>query len=183
MTSFVQIAHLTSIDCFRTIKYDSSLYAKQQQLSKWRPSPMFANNFMLFAQRISLTPTLNCCAFSQPRRAVWIAGSLPSWHATCPTYGIHIAAYFGNWAWEIPMCRLACLAPSLSLSFSLSQLPMSNANLTVERMQQRGNFKGKCATRGRQDKASNENPSACQILKKYSQVYYAHKYIYIWLCI
>lgn len=49
MTSFVQIAHLTSIDCFRTIKYDSRLYAKQQQLSKWRPSPMFANNFLLFA--------------------------------------------------------------------------------------------------------------------------------------
>lgn len=119
MTSFVQIAHLTSIDCFRTIKYDSSLYAKQQQLSKWRPSPMFANNFMLFAQRIYLTPTLNCCAFSQPRRAVWIAGSLPSWHATCPTYGIHIAAYFGNWAWEIPMCRLACLPPSLSPSVCL----------------------------------------------------------------
>lgn len=169
MTSFVQIAHLTSIDCFRTIKYDSSLYAKQQQLSKWRPSPMFANNF--------LTPTLNCCAFSQPRRAVWIAGSLPSWHATCPTYSY--CCLF----WELGVGNTnvssVLSASTFSLCLSLSQLPMSNANLTVERMQQRGNFKGKCATRRKR----NEHPSACQILKKYSQVYYAHKYIYIWLCI
>lgn len=164
MTSFVQIAHLTSIDCFRTIKYDSSLYAKQQQLSKWRPSPMFANNFLLFAQRISLTPTLNCCAFSQPRRAVWIAGSLPSWHATCPTYSY--CCLF----WELGVGNTnvssVLSASTFSLCLSLSQLPMSNANLTVERMQQRGNFKGECATRRKR----NEHPSACQILKKYSQV-------------
>lgn len=130
---------------------------------------------------ISLTPTLNCCAFSQPRRAVWIAGSLPSWHATCPTYSY--CCLF----WELGVGNTnvssVLSASTFSLCLSLSQLPMSNANLTVERMQQRGNFKGKCATRGRQDKASNVNPSACQILKKYSQVYYAHKYIYIWLCI
>lgn len=130
---------------------------------------------------ISLTPTLNCCAFSQPRRAVWIAGSLPSWHATCPTYSY--CCLF----WELGVGNTnvssVLSASTFSLCLSLSQLPMSNANLTVERMQQRGNFKGKCATRSRQDKASNVNPSACQILKKYSQVYYAHKYIYIWPCI
>lgn len=127
---------------------------------------------------ISLTPTLNCCAFSQPRRAVWIAGSLPSWHATCPTYSY--CCLF----WELGVGNTNVsfgLSGSLSLSLCLSlyQLPMSNANLTVERMQQRGNFKGKCAT----SRKRNEHPSACQILKKYSQVYYAHKYIYIWLCI
>lgn len=126
---------------------------------------------------ISLTPTLNCCAFSQPRRAVWIAGSLPSWHATCPTYSY--CCLF----WELGVgntnVSFGLSASTFSLCLSLYQLPMSNANLTVERMQQRGNFKGKCATRRKR----NEHPSACQILKKYSQVYYAHKYIYIWLCI
>lgn len=179
MTSFVQIAHLTSIDCFRTIKYDSSLYAKQQQLSKWRPSPMFANNFMLFALVYFLDAyfkLLRLLAAKACRLNCWLlaklARNLPNlWYSYCCLF------------WELGVGNTnvssVLSASTFSLCLSFYQLPMSNANLTMERMQQRGNFKGKCATRRKR----NEHPSACQILKKYSQVYYAHKYIYIWLCI